>query len=138
MFFALSPFILFFTSYFIVPDLTIEVKAPGPLLEKYRQDIGDDMVVISDENTITAVCWYLHRSDVYLLGDGGELDYGLVYDDASGRSMGLNAAADLIRRNRGKTLLVARMKNIRRWRDQLPKPVFQADSGPRGYAFWRY
>jgi len=136
--FGLAPLLAFFIVHFIIPDLTIEWKMPGSLLEQHKQDIGDDHIIISDENTIRAVCWYLKRSDVYLLGGRGELAYGLAYEDASGRLLDMKSAVGLIKRNRGKILLVARVKNISRWRDQLPKPVFQDDSGPEGYVFWRY
>ena len=136
--FGLSPLLLFFTAHFIIPDLTIEVKAPGPLLEQHKQGVGDDDLIISDEDTIRAVCWYLQRSDVYMLGGTGELDYGLSYKDAVGGLLDMKTAVDLINRSRGKTVLIARVKNILRWRDQLPKPVFQDDSGPEGYVFWRY
>jgi len=136
--FALSPFLLFFIAHFIIPDLTIEKKAPGILLERYSQDIGHDTIIISDEDTVRAVCWYLKRSDVYVLGGGGELDYGLAYEDAAGRWIDMKSAVGLIKRNQGKILLIAMVKNILRWRDQLPKPVFLDDSGPEGYVFWRY
>lgn len=133
-----SPFLFFFTTHFIIPDLTIEKNVPGILLERYRQNISHDTIIMSDENTVRAVCWYLGRSDVYLLEDGGELNYGLSYSDASGRLIDIKSAADLIKWNGGKIILIARGKNILRWRDQLPGPVFQDDSGPEGYVFWRY
>lgn len=133
-----SPFLFFLTINFILPDITIEKKAPGILLERYSQDIGHDSIIIADENTATAVCWYLHRSDVYMLGDGGELNYGLAYKDASGRHLDIKSALDLIDRNQGNISLIARVRNISRWRDQLPKPFFQNDSGLEGYVLWRY
>jgi 4-amino-4-deoxy-L-arabinose transferase len=136
--FGLAPFLLFFTGHFIIPDPTIAAKAPGPLLEQHKQDVGDDVVIISDKNTIRAVCWYLQRNDVYVLGCGGELDYGLSYKDADGRLIDIRSALDLINRNPGKTVLIAMDKNISRWRDQLPQPVFQDKNGPSGYVFWRY
>jgi hypothetical protein len=73
-----------------------------------------------------------------VLGGPGELDYGLSYKDADGRLLDMKSAADLISRNRGKTVLIARVKKISRWRDHLPKPVFLDESGLKGYVFWRY
>jgi 4-amino-4-deoxy-L-arabinose transferase len=136
--FTLAPLLLFFIAHFIIPDPTAEAKEPGPLLEQHKQDIRDDDVIISDENTIRAVCWYLQRSDVYVLESPGELDYGLSYKDADGRLLDIRSAVDLIDRNRGKAVLIARVKKISRWRDQLPKPVSQYDSGPFGYVLWEY
>jgi 4-amino-4-deoxy-L-arabinose transferase len=136
--FGLAPLLLFFIGHFIIPGPAIEAKAPGPFLEQHKQDIAVGDVIISDEDTIGAVCWYLQRSDVYVLGGTGELDYGLRYKDADGRLLDIRSAVDLINRNRGRTVVIASVKNILRRRDQLPKPVFQDESGPSGYAFWKY
>ena len=85
----------------------------------------------------TGSCWYLKRADVYVLGDTGELDYGLAYEDAAGRGLDMKSAAHLIESNRGKTVLIARTGHIMKWQDQLPKPVSQDDSGSKGYTlFW--
>jgi 4-amino-4-deoxy-L-arabinose transferase len=136
--FGLAPLLLFSMAHFIVPDPTLEVKAPGPLLKRHRQGIGDDDVIISDGTAVGAVCWYLGRNDVYVLGGAGELNYGLSYEDAYGRLLDMKSAKDLIKRNRGKTVLIARVKKVSRWQDQLPKPDFKDESGPSGYVFWRY
>ncbi|MFC1879909.1 phospholipid carrier-dependent glycosyltransferase [Thermodesulfobacteriota bacterium] len=136
--FGLAPFLLFLTAHFILPDLVIEGKIPGILLERYSQDIDRDTVVISDKNTVKAVCWYFKRSDVYVLGVGGELTYGLAYEDAAGRTLDMQSAVQMIDSHPGKTVLVARVKNIKRWQDKLPEPVYQDDSGPEGWALWRY
>lgn len=136
--FGMAPLLLFFLAHYIIPDQTIEVKAPGPLLEQHTQDIEPDTVIISDEDSLRAVCWYLRRNDVYLLGGAGELDYGLGYEDARGRLLDSNSAANLIRENPGKAILIARVRSVSRWRDQLPQPVFQDQNGPSGYVFWKY
>jgi 4-amino-4-deoxy-L-arabinose transferase len=136
--FGMAPLLLFFLVHFTIPDQTIEAKSPGQLLEQHAPDVANDHVVISDEISIGAVCWYLRRSDVYLLGGAGELDYGLEYEDAKKRALDTKSAADLVERNRGKTILVARGKRISRWRDQLPQPVFQDQGGSSGYVFWKY
>jgi len=135
---GLSPLLLFFVVHFTIPDLTREVKSPGPILEQYAQYIDSKDIVISDENSIRAVGWYLKRNDVYLLGGTGELDYGLKYKDAAGRLLDMQTAVDLIQNNRGRAVLIARVKHIARWRDQLPQPVFQNQSGPEGYVIWKF
>jgi len=136
--YGMAPLLIFFVAHFTTPDQTIESKSPGVLLEQHKKDIADVDIIISDGNSIGAVCWYLKRSDVYLLEGTGELDYGLSFKDADGRLLGIQSAADLINKNRGKTVLVARVKNIVQWLDQLPKPVFQDQSGPSGYILWKY
>jgi 4-amino-4-deoxy-L-arabinose transferase len=136
--YGMAPLLIFFVAHFATPDQTIESKSPGVLLSRYKQDISDADIIISDANSIRAVCWYLRRSDVYVLGWAGELDYGLGYKDANGRLIDMQSAIDLINRNRGKTVLVARVKNIVGWLDQLPRPVYQDQSGPSGYVLWKY
>lgn len=136
--FGIAPLLIFFVVHYTIPDPTIESKSPGVLLEQQKKDITDENIIISDENSASAVCWYLKRSDVYVLGWADELNYGLGYKDANGRLLDMQSAVDLINQNRGKTVLVARVKNIVRWLDQLPKPVFQDQSGPSGYVLWKY
>ncbi|MBU2623783.1 MAG: phospholipid carrier-dependent glycosyltransferase [Proteobacteria bacterium] len=136
--FGIAPLLLFFVVHYTIPDQTIESKAPGVLLEQQKKEITDENIIISDENSAGAVCWYLKRSDVYLLGGTGEFDYGLGFKDADGRLLDMQSAVDLINQNRGKTVVIARVKNIIRWLDQLPKPVFQDQSGPSGYILWKY
>jgi 4-amino-4-deoxy-L-arabinose transferase len=136
--FGMAPLLLYFTVPFIIPDPLLASKCPGRLLAQHRRDVGAHDIVISDEATLTAACWYFSRSDVYLLGKPDELRYGLSYPDAAGRRCDLATAIDLIRRNPGKTVLVARGKQLAKWRDRLPKPVSRDDNGPSGYVFWRY
>ena len=136
--FGMAPFLLFFVAHFTIPDLAIEKKSPGPFLEHHKGSIADDDVIISDEDSIRAVCWYLRRNDVYLIGGAGELDYGLSLKDADGRRLDRNSTARLIEHHRGKTILIARARNISRWRDHLPQPVLQDQNGPYGYMLLRY
>ena len=136
--FGLSPFLLFLTACFILPDLTIEKKSPGMLLERYRPGNAQDALIISDDTTVSAVCWYLKRSDVYVLGNGGELDYGLAYEDTAGRRLDIQSVGRLINNNRGKTVLIAQNKNMNKWQDQLPLQLSLDNSGPEGFLFWRY
>ena len=138
IYFGLSPFLLFLTVHFVLPDRPVKEKTPGILLERYSQGIGHDATIISDVDAIGAVCWYLKRSDVYVLWRAGELTYGLAYEDAAGRMLDTQSAVRRIDSNRGKTVLVAQVKRIKRWQDKLPKPVYHDDSGPSGYVFWRY
>jgi 4-amino-4-deoxy-L-arabinose transferase len=136
--YGLSPLLLFFSANFIIPDQTLAAKFPGHLLERFRRDIGPGTVVVSDEETVRAACWYFKRSNVYLLGDTGELYYGLDYKDAAGRLLSLDAFAGLIAHHRGRVVLVARSENIKDWKGRLPPPEFRENSGPDGYALWWY
>ncbi|MFH2044232.1 MAG: phospholipid carrier-dependent glycosyltransferase [Pseudomonadota bacterium] len=136
--FGIAPLLLFFSAHFIVPDLTVEKKAPGPLFERNKQDIGQESVVLSDSSTVGAVCWYMKRSDVYLLEGAGELDYGVSYADSAYRLIDIKSAVSLINKNHGKTMLVSKSKHIRKWKDRLPEPVYQDDNGLNGFVFRHY
>ena len=136
--FGLAPLLLFLVAHFAIPDLTLESKAPGILLEQHKQEVIDKEIVIADEDSLSAACWYLGRSDLYVIGGAGELDYGLTYQDAAGRLLDLPAVRELIARNRGKAVLIARAKKISPWRDRLPATVFENQNGTSGYVIWRY
>jgi len=138
LFYGTAPLLLFFVVHYAIPVSTLEVRAPGPFIEQHARGLADADVIIADEDSIGAVCWYLQRSDVYVLGVAGELEYGLGYKEAQGRLLGTRSAADLIRRHRGKAVLIARVKRICQWADQLPMPVFQDQNGSSGYVIWKY
>lgn len=136
--FGLAPILFFFTAHFIIPKLAIEQKEPGLFLKQYARKVSNDKIVITDDNTVRAVCWYFKRSDAFMLGGLGELAYGMAYKDAAGRAITMKTARDLIKKNKGKVALIARQKNITQWRKQLPKPFFQNNSGPKGFALWQF
>jgi hypothetical protein len=136
--FGLSPFLLFLSAPFILPDKTIEKKSSDILLKRYSKDIDHDTIIISDGDTVRDVCWYVKRADIHVLGGGGELDYGLGYEDATGRAIDMMSAINLIKRNQGKVFLIARVENLSKWSDRLPKPFLRDDSGPKGYGYRRY
>jgi 4-amino-4-deoxy-L-arabinose transferase len=73
---------LLFAIDFVIPGQALELKAPGVLLEQYKDQITDDTLIISDGNVIRAATWYFKRDDVYLISVG-ELDYGLQYPDSA-------------------------------------------------------
>ena len=136
--FGFSPFLLLLGLNFIMPDLAIEKKMPGILFSNYNQSVAKNKLIISDNNTAGAACWYFKRNDVYVIGSSGEYNYGLSYNDSKKRKLNIKKADALIKKNQGKALLIGRAKKINKWKSQLPKPVFQNDSGPEGYIFWKY
>ena len=72
---------------FMMPDLTIEHKAPGAFLMRHAHRIQPETMLVADEDPMGAVCWFYKRNDVYLLEGGGEVSYGLEYEDAKYRSL---------------------------------------------------
>ena len=133
-----GPLLLFLLVHFTMPGGVIAQSAPGRLLEKYRSRIKPNTVIISGEEAVGAACWYLKRTDVYLLGPAGELTYGLQYPDSADRVLNTDSASRLIERNQGKVLLIVRSAKIGLWRNGLPRPAFEDNSGPDGFTLWLY
>jgi 4-amino-4-deoxy-L-arabinose transferase len=135
-----APLLLLFFSNFIMPDMTIEHKSPGAFLLRHKDKIKTNTLLVADEDPMGAVCWFYKRSNVYLLGGGGELSYGLKYEDAKHRSLNLEEFKDLIIKSAGKeqVVLVAKSDKYTRWKQRLPEPVYEDSSGKGGFVFVQY
>jgi 4-amino-4-deoxy-L-arabinose transferase len=138
--YAAAPVLLLFLSHSVTPDLTLEHKAPGPFLLRHLHRIRSDTVLVSDEDPICAVSWSYRRSDVYLVGDPGELSYGLRYVGARHRLLSPGQLSDLILRNRGtgRVTLIAEGKKYRDWTKTLPPPLFEDNNGEGGFVFAQF
>ncbi|MBW2603605.1 MAG: phospholipid carrier-dependent glycosyltransferase [Deltaproteobacteria bacterium] len=135
-----APLLVLFGSNFMMPDLTLEHKAPGAFLLKNVHKIGTDTVLVSDEDPMGAVCWFYKRDDVYLLEGGGEVSYGLNYEDAKYRSLNLKQFKDLVLQNeeKGRVVLITKSRKYRRWKQNLPEPLYEDSNGKGGYVFAQY
>jgi 4-amino-4-deoxy-L-arabinose transferase len=135
-----APLLVLFGSNFIMPDLTLEHKAPGAFLLKNVHKIQTDTMLVADEDPMGAVCWFYKRDDVYLLEGGGEVSYGLNYEDAKYRSLNLKQFKDLVLQNAetGRVVLVAKSRKYRRWKQNLPEPLYEDSNGKGGYVFVQY
>jgi len=135
-----APLLVLFGSNFIMPDLTLEHKAPGAFLLKNVHKIQTDTMLVADEDPMGAVCWFYKRDDVYLLEGGGEVSYGLNYEDAKYRSLNLKQFKDLVLQNAetGRVVLVAKSRKYRRWKQNLPEPLYEDSNGNGGYVFAQY
>ena len=135
-----SPLLLLLGSNFIMPDLTLEHKAPGTFLLKNAHKIKTDTMLVSDEDPMGAVCWFYKRDDVYLLEGGGEVSYGLNYEDAKFRSLNLKQFKDLLLQNaeKGRVVLIAKSRKYMRWKQGLPEPLYEDSNGEGGYVFVQY
>lgn len=133
--FGLSPALLLCIAPFLLPDQTIEKKSPGALLLEHKNAVHADTIILSDEESLRAVCWYLQRADAHLVNGAGETSYGLSYPDAHGRLLDLPHTRDTILTHQGNIILFARAKNYRQWKSELPNPTAVYDNGPDGYIF---
>ena len=138
IFIGFSPLLLFFFAHFTIPELISEAKIPGLLLDKHNQYAYYNHIIISDESSVQAVCWYLRRNNVYVVGNPGELNYGFKYDDSEDRLLNRTSLVDLVNRNRGRTIFITRSSNISEWDDWFPTPIYQKKSGPAGYLLAKY
>jgi len=135
-----SPLLLLFGSNFIMPDLTLEHKAPGTFLMKNAHKIKTYTMLVADEDPMGAVCWFYKRDDVYLLEGGGEVSYGLNYEDAKFRSLNLKQFKNLLLQNaeKGRVVLIAKSRKYMRWKQNLPEPLYEDSNGKGGYVFVQY
>ena len=138
IFSSLALLFIYVLAHYTLPDRTVEVKCPGPLLQKHAASISPDDVVITDDDTIRAVCWYFKRDDVYNLGPPGELAYGFSSADGAGRRIDLKTAAELIRQHSGRVVLIARQRTYEHWRTALPAPLVQEANGEKGYVLLKF
>ncbi len=140
IFFGISFGVLFFTSQFTIPTLSLNRKATGQLLVRNAAQISPDTYVLSGANVVQAVCWYLKRDDVYLLYGAGELAYGVEHGDSGKqRLLSMAEASTFIKKNRGKVVLVVDLGAYTKyWQPLLPIPISVDSSGVRGFLLLRY
>jgi len=137
---ACAPILMLLGANVMMPDLTIEHKAPGAFLMRHVHRIQPDTMLVADENPMGAVCWFYKRNDVYLLEGGGEVSYGLDYEDAEYRSLNLTQFRDFIlkKAEKGHVVLIAKSRKYERWKENLPEPLYEDTSGKGGYVFVQY
>lgn len=127
--YGLAPVLLMFSAHFLYPDAIVFKKSPGMFLMKHADKILPATVIVSDYSPIHAVCWYYKRQDVYLLGNSGELTYGVRQQDAALRLLTVEKLKRLINENHRNLVLVARKNNYQKWKTALPVPVFEDNNG---------
>lgn len=131
--YCVAPLLFIFSSQFIVPEKIMEGRAPGRLLMRNSHRISPETILVSDNQAVSAVCWFYNRDDVYLFKNGGELSYGLKYDNPKGpRLLTMGRFNRLIRKSTGNNRVVL-MINIGRYlrsKHLIPEPAFEdIDSG---------
>ena len=140
MLYAAAPILFMFVAHVLLPDLTIEHKAPGEFLLRHSHRIRPETILVSDEEPVRAVCWFYRRSDVYLLGTAGELSYGLHFEDSKHRLLNPDQFREFVHKNRGKgrVTLIAKAWKYRNWKQNLPEPLFEDSNGNGGFIFAQF
>jgi 4-amino-4-deoxy-L-arabinose transferase len=85
--FGVAPVALMLSAHFILPRQGFESRFPGAAIARYAEAIHREDRVYSTNYLAPAVGWTLKRTDIGILGRGGELQYGLNYPDATGRQI---------------------------------------------------
>jgi len=152
-YFAIGPTVFMFCAQFVMPNQFKDGKAPGEFLRQNWHRVCPDTTLVSDNYLASAVCWSYKRRDVFLLGRGGELAYGLGYDDSKQRLLDIERLRELITDpaiycganrltppslwqgspGKGCITLIIRTKLYAEYAGLLPKPVFE-DVG-HGFVF---
>ena len=124
VFYAVSPIFILSSIPFILPGVTLQIKTPGKMLLQYSNLVHRNTILVSDEDQVRAVCWFYKRNDVYLLGGGGELMYGLKYKDSKNRLLTIDGFNTLVKRYPGRIVAVFNFQRYQSWKGKLPKPLF--------------
>ena len=136
---AMGTLLLLATIQWVLPDDTIEHKAPGELLLRNADRVTPRTVLVSLEDPLRAVCWYYRRSDVILLGNPGELAYGLAAKADRRRRLDTARFRQLVDTHEaGRVVLVGKAKHYRHLKPKLPPPTYEDSSGSGGYVFIQY
>jgi 4-amino-4-deoxy-L-arabinose transferase len=129
--FAAAPVLFLFISHFVMPNLSKERKAPGEFLLGHLDRVRPNTIFVSDGNLVRAVCWFYKRQDVFLLKNSDELSYGLGYPDSRCRLLSVSQFVILVNKNieKNPVILVATTKHYAKYKDQIPRPLFEDVSG---------
>ncbi len=126
-----APLLLMFSAHLVVPDQAREGKMPGELVLRNLERVSSDTILVSDKYLALTVSWIYKRNDVYICGDGGELAWGLSYDDTKHRLLTPDEFKKLARKESGKNRLiyVTFLEEYAGYRDHLPPPAFMDTYG---------
>jgi 4-amino-4-deoxy-L-arabinose transferase len=138
--YAIAPALFMFAVHFCIPEMTIARKMPGDFLLTHCGRINSDTIIVTDEAMVSSACWFYKRSNVYLLGNYGELGYGLGYADSKYRHLDPDQFRDFILQHKetGPVTLIAKAKTYKKWKDNFPQPVFEDSNGKDGLVFVQF
>jgi 4-amino-4-deoxy-L-arabinose transferase len=139
-FYAVASSLLLFVAPSVLPDPVVETKAPGEFLLRQAHRIQPDTILVSDDDLLRGVCWFYRRSDVRLIGDPGELLYGIQRDGLRDRLLDLEEFKKLASENlgTGRVTLIVSARNYNDWKRNLPEPIFEESNGNHRYVFAQF
>jgi 4-amino-4-deoxy-L-arabinose transferase len=136
--FAAAPLTLMLSAHFIVPGQMLKSRAPEGFIERCAGSIDQGHQIYSTNYLAPAVCWVLKRTDIGILGRGGELQYGLNYPDAKNRQIQIPELAKRIDDGNRTTgiILVITERDYSRFRRYLPEASLMEKAN--GFVFLKY
>ena len=117
-----------------MPSSVVHNKMPDQFILEHVQALsGAKHLLSNDLGAASALSWRLRRPDVTLYNTQGEVKYGLTYDDAKGKSLGLDEIESWMTnaRREGPVGVVMRVKDSDESHemDLLPKDGLRYDEG---------
>jgi len=138
--YAAAPALFMFAVHYCIPDLSFQRKMPGGFLLTHSDKIQKNSIIVADEALVSSACWCYKRSDVYILGNCGELKYGINYEDSKYRHLDPDNFMNFVIQNKGKgrVTLIAKTKTYKKWKDLFPDPVFEKSNDDNGFVFVQF
>ncbi|KMN16661.1 lipid IV(A) 4-amino-4-deoxy-L-arabinosyltransferase [Pseudomonas weihenstephanensis] len=117
-----------------MPSSVVHNKMPDQFVLEHLAELSQAKTLLSNDlGAASALAWRLRRPDVTLYNTQGEVKYGLTYDDAKGKSIGLAEIGPWLSaaRQKGPVGVVMRVKNSDESHemDRLPKDAQRYDEG---------
>ena len=117
-----------------MPSSVVHNKMPDQFVLEHLQELAPATSLLSNDlGAASALAWRLRRPDVTLYNTQGEVKYGLTYDDAQGKSIGLAEVGPWLTaaRLKGPVGVVMRVKSSDESHemDMLPKDAKRYDEG---------
>jgi len=106
--FIAAPVLFAVVLHVSLPEKTAEGKAPEEFFRYLAKSeaIPGNSLIVTDDYVGPAVCWYLKRTDLFVIGNGGELRYGLKHPDSQHRNVTVERLAEMIKDPRRKHSIV--------------------------------
>ena len=117
-----------------MPTSVVHNKMPDQFILEHIDELAQAKTFLSNDlGAASALAWRLRRPDVTLYNTQGEVKYGLTYDDAKGKSIGLADIGQWMidARRQGSVGVVMRVKDSDESHemDELPKDAKRYDEG---------
>ncbi|WP_321836476.1 lipid IV(A) 4-amino-4-deoxy-L-arabinosyltransferase [Pseudomonas kulmbachensis] len=117
-----------------MPTSVVHNKMPDQFILEHIDELAQAKTFLSNDlGAASALAWRLRRPDVTLYNTQGEVKYGLTYDDAKGKSIGLDQIGQWMTdaRLQGPVGVVMRVKDSDESHemDELPKDAQRYDEG---------